>query len=295
MSRYDLLGVEAQLFEQYPALADRHEKAARAGSEHIRGLIERSDAARGGDADAFAEHVASIQRSALASYAASVRGIVSVEDMVRWVRTRDALRLSAYDSLLREVDAPGAASLLDALEAVHDSGDASGGQATLDQALATVADRCTCGYASTRNLPKRTCYVCAQAVTAVWDAEEQRVLLRLPALREAVDGVLDALVDRLAEIKLDPATEWSVVEHEQRKARHRLTRLNRAARGEIFDEMLTNWRELATAASHDSRPIARSVAKGAKRSGLGTARLSAIALPGNALVESRAKKRAQQR
>lgn len=87
VSRYDLLGVEAQLLEQYPALADHHEKAAQAGSGHIRGLIERTDAARGGDADAFAEHVASIQRSALASYAASVRGIVSVEDVARWVRT----------------------------------------------------------------------------------------------------------------------------------------------------------------------------------------------------------------
>lgn len=208
---------------------------------------------------------------------------------------RDALRLSASDSLLREVDAPGAASLLDALEAVPDSGDASGDQATLDQALAAVVDRCTCGYASTRNLPKRTCYVCAQAVTATWDAEERRVLLRLPALREGVDGVLDALVDRLAEIKLDPAAEWSVVEHEQRKARRRLTRLNRSARAEIFDEMLMNWRELAATASHDSRPIARSVAKGAKRSGLGTAHLSVIALPGNALVKARATQRARTR
>ncbi|MGW9158923.1 MULTISPECIES: hypothetical protein [unclassified Microbacterium] len=295
MSRYDLIGVETQLFERYPALADRHANAVHAGAAKIRGLIERTDAVRGMDADAFTEHVASIQRTALAGYAASVRGILPGEEVERWISARDALKLTAYDALLGEVDAPGAASLLDALEAVNDAGTASGDQTTLDQALDAVVDRCSCGYASTRNLPKRTCYVCAQAVTAAWNAEERRVLLRLPAVRQEVDRLLDELVDRLAEIKLNPAAEWSVVEHAQRKARRRLARLNRAARNEIFDEMLTTWRELAVAASHDSRPIARSVAKGAKRSGLGTARLSAVALPGNAVVEERAKKRAQTR
>jgi hypothetical protein len=296
MGRRDLIGIEQQLIAQYPALADRHAEAARAGTEKIRALIERRDTTGDNDAEAFAAHVASIQRTALAGYAVSVRGLLPVDDVARWVHARDALKLSAYDALLGDVDAPGAASLLDALEAVPEGGTTSADQATLDQLLAAIVDRCECGYARTRVLPKQTCYVCAEAVTAAWTAEEHRVLSRLPGLRQELDALFDQLVDRLAqlEIKRDGDT-WSLVESEHRQARRRLTRLNRAARQEVFEGMLTTWRELAAAASHDHRPVARSIAKGWKRSGLGTARLSALTLPGNDEVKARMKKRAQTR
>lgn len=295
MGRRELIGIEEQLFAQYPALVERHAEAARAGAEKVRALVERRDAAGDTDAEAFAEHVALVQRTALAGYAVSVRGLVPVDDVTRWIRARDALKLSSYDAPLSEVDAPGAASLLDALEAVPQE-TVFDDQATLDQMLAAIADRCECGYARTRTLAKKTCYFCAEAVTAAWTAEERRVLTRLPGLRPEVDGLIDALVDRLAqlEIKRDGDT-WSLIESELRRARRGLARLNRAARQEIFDEMLTSWRALASVAVRDHRPAARSVAKGWKRSGLGTARLSAVAVPGNDEVKARITQRAQMR
>ncbi|AZS39340.1 MULTISPECIES: hypothetical protein [Microbacterium] len=296
VARAELVGIEQQLMAQYPALADRHTAAARAGAERIRDLIERRDAVGDADAEAFAQHLGSIQRSAVAGYAASVRGIVQADDVARWISVRDALKLSAYDALLGEVDAPGAASLLDALEAVPEAGATVGELATLDQMLAAIDDKCTCGYARTGVLPKQTCYVCAEAITAAWMAEEDRILPRVPELHRELDELFDVLVDRLAQLELTrDGDTWALFEHERRKAQRQLARLNRSARKEIFDGMLTTWRELAAAASHDHRPIARSLAKGWKRSGLGTARLSTLTLQGNPEVKARMKKIAQQR
>lgn len=296
VARAELVGIEQQLMAQYPALADRHLAAARAGADRIRDLIERRDAVGDADAAAFAQHVVSIQRSAVAGYAASVRGILQAEDVARWISVRDALKLSAYDALLGEVDAPGAASLLDALEAVPEAGAPVGELATLDQMLAAIDDKCTCGYARTGVLPKQTCYVCAEAVTAAWMAEEDRILPGVPELHRELDELFDLLVDRLAQLELTrDGDTWALIEHERRKAQRQLARLNRSARKEIFDGMLTTWRELAAAASHDHRPIARSLAKGWKRSGLGTARLSTLTLQGNPEVKARMKKKAQQR
>lgn len=296
MIRQELIGIEEQLMEQHPALADCHAAAARAGTDRIRDLIERRDTAGDTDAEAFAQHLGSIQRSALAGYAASVRGILPADDLARWISARGALKLSDYDALLGEVDAPGAASLLDSLEAVPEAETTFGDLATLDQMLAAIVDKCTCGYARTRVLPKQTCYHCAEAITAAWMAEEGRVLTRVPELRRELDGLFDLLVDRLAQLELKrDGDTWSLIEHERRKARRQLARLNRAARTEIFDGMLTTWRELAVAASHDHRPVARSLAKGWKRSGLGTARLSTLTLQGNPEVKERMKKRAQTR
>lgn len=295
-ARAELVGIEQQLMAQHPALADRHTAATRAGVDRIRDLIERRDAVGDTDAETFAQHVGSIQRSALAGYAASVRGILQADDVARWVSARDALKLSAYDALLGEVDAPGAASLLDALDAVPEVGTTVGDLATLDQMLAAIEDKCTCGYARTRLLPKQTCYVCAEAVTTAWMAEEGRVLTRVPELRRELDELFDRLVNRLAQLELTrDGDTWALIEHERRKAQRELARQNRSARKAIFDAMLTTWRELAAAASHDHRPIARSLAKGWKRSGLGTARLSTLTLQGNPEVRARMKKRAQQR
>lgn len=296
MGRAELVGIEEQLMAQYPTLAARHAEAAHAGAEKIRALIERRDATGDTDTEAFAQHVGSIQRAAVAGYAASVRGILPIEDVARWISARDALRLNAHDALLDEVDAPGVASLLDALEPVPADEAMFSDLATLDQMLAAVGDRCTCGYVRTRKVPAQTCPFCAEAVTAAWMADEGRVLTRLPELRRQIDELLDLLVDRLAQLELTrDGDTWSLIEHERRKARRQLARLNRAARTEIPDAMLTTWLELAAAAAHDYRPVPRSLAKRAKRSGLGTARLSTLTLQGNPEVEARMTKRAQTR
>lgn len=296
MVRRDLIGIEEQLLERYPELAAHHAVAKRAGVQEITAVVGRFDAAGELDAEAFVAQVSSAQRAALEGYAASVRGVLPVEELERWITARGALKLSAYDALLGEVDAPGAASLLDALEAVSDDEAASGDQATLDQMLAAIADRCTCGYAQTRVLPKQTCPFCAEAVAAAWRAEEGRVLARVPELQREVDGLLDSVVERMAELELArDGDTWALVERERGKARRRLARLNRAARKEIFDGMLTTWRELAAAASCDGRPVARSLARGSKRSGLGTARLSAVAQHGSAEVKARMREIVQTR
>lgn len=295
MVRRDLIGIEEQLLERYPELAARHAVARRAGAQGITAVIGRLDAAGETDAGTFVAQVSLVQRAAVEGYAASVRGLLPEGEVARWTAARDALKLNTYDALLTEVDAPGAASLLDGLEAVSEDEATYGGQATLDQMLAAVEDKCTCGYASSRVVPKRTCYFCAHAITEAWNTEERRLLSGLPALREELNRLFEALVERLAWIALDPEAEWSLVEHAGRKAARGVARLNRAARGQVVDGMLATWRELATEATHDYRPIARSAAKRWKRTGLGAARLSTLALPGNPEVKERIKKRAQQR
>lgn len=120
-------------------------------------------------------------------------------------------------------------------------------------------------------------------------------LAAVPALREELNPLFKALVERLVWIALNPEAEWSLVEHAGRKAARGVARLNRAARGQFVDGMLATWRELATEATHDYRPIARSAAKRWKRTGLGAARLSTLALPGNREVTERMTERAQTR
>jgi hypothetical protein len=293
--RRDLIGIEEQLLERYPELDAHHAVARRAGAQEVTAVIGRFDAAGETDAEAFVGQVSLVQRTALEGYAASVRGLLPDDELARWITMRDALKLSAYDALLGDVDAPGAALLLDALEAVPGDEVTFGDQATLDQMLAATVGRCECGYASSRVVPKRACYFCAHAITEAWNAEERRLLSRLPALREELDQLFQALVDRLAWIALNPEAEWSLVEHASRKAARGVARLNRAARGEIVEGALVSWLDLATDASHDYRPLVRSVAKRGKRTGLGAARLSALALPGNPEVKARMKKRAQTR
>lgn len=295
MARGDLVGIEEHLLERYPELAARHAAARRAGVQEITAVIARFDAAGEPDADAFVAQVSSAQRTALEGYAVSARGLLPAEDVARWIKVRDALKPSAYDALLGEVDAPGAALLLDGLEPVADKLVAFGDHATLEHMLAAAAGRCECGYASSRAVPKQTCHFCAHAIMAAWNTEERLLLSHLPALRGELDQLFEALAERLAGIALNPETEWSLVEHAGRKAARGVARLNRAARGQIVEGMLTSWRDLATDASHDYRPLVRSVAKRWKRTGLGTARLSTLTLHGNPEVKARMKKRAQTR
>lgn len=238
MVRRDLIGIEEQLLERYPELAALHAAAIRAGAREVTAVIDRFDAIGETDSEAFVAQVSVVQRAAVEAYAASVRGLLPESEVARWIAARDTMRLSTYDALLSDVRAPGVASLLYGLEAVPVDAVTCGDQATLDQMLAAVEDKCTCGYASSRVVPKRTCYFCAHAITEAWAAEERRLL---------VDG------------------------------------------------MLATWRELATHAAHDYRPIARSIAKRWKRTGLGTARLSTLTLPGNPEVKARMTERAQTR
>lgn len=286
-ARSDLIGVEHALIARHPILAERHAEAARAGRERIDALIARQDSGHRGS-DFFERDIVTVQRAALRDYALRVRGLLPAADVAEWVRVRDSLRLSPRDTVFAEIDAPGAASLLDALEAVPSEPSSLSDDTTLEQQLAGVADRCKCGFANSQTVQKGLCLLCAYAVIAAWKAEEERVLTRLPALRDELEMMFDALVERFAQIELDPDGDmWSVAEHERKKAGSRLARSNRAAQRDLVDGMLATWQQLAAVAAHDPRPIARSVIKKWKRSGLGTARLTSIVVPGNAEVKKR--------
>lgn len=291
----DLIGIEEQLLERYPELAALHAAARRAGAREVAAVIDRFDAIGETDSEAFIAQVSLVQRAAVEAYAASVRGLLPEGEVARWIAARDTMKLSTYGALLSDVHAPGAVSLLCGLEAVPEDAVTCGDQATLDQMLAAVEDKCTCEYASSRVVPKRTCYFCAHAITEAWAAEERRLLAGVPALHEELNRLFEALVERLAWIALTPEAERSLVEHAGRRAARGVARLNRRERGQIVDGMLATWRELATQAAHDYRPIARSIAKGWKRTGLGTARLSTLTLPGNPEVKARMTQRAQTR
>lgn len=284
--RSELIGIEHSLIARHPALAERHAEAVWGGREKIDALIERQGS-RGRGGDSFEESIVIVQRAALRDYALRVRGVLPTADVAEWVRVRDSLHLNSRDAVLAEIDAPGAASLLDALEAVPSELSSLSDDQTLEQQLSGIADRCKCGYAKTQTVPKDLCLLCADAVVSAWKAEERRVLTRLPGLRAELDLIFDALVERFAQIELDPDGDmWSVAEHARKQAVRDLSRANRAARRDLVEGMLTTWQQLASVAVHDPRPIPRSVIKKWKRSGLGAARLGSIVVPGSAEVKA---------
>jgi hypothetical protein len=284
---------EERLLSRSGAIAAIHAEAVVDARAEVSSLIDRYDTARDADPAGFAADAAKLQQRVLAGYAQRVDGRFSPEVVAEWRALVAALPPGPHRDLLATAGVPGAAGVLNAAEPVPDAAPAA---RSLDEALAEYADKCTCGFATTRVVPRRTCYTCAMSITAEWVAEERRLLDRLPALASPIDEVFDALLDTIADLRNHPEEGLGSREMIARKRHAReIARLNKEHSDQKRLLDLAQWTELAELAVHDFRPASLHDAKRWKRWGLGTARMSAIALPGCAEVSERMKERARVR
>lgn len=282
---------EEGLLARSGAIATIHAQAVADARAEVAALIDRYDVAGRADAARFESEAEQLQRRVLAAYTLRVDGRFSPEEFARWTTLVSALPPGPHRDLLTTAGAPGAASILNAAEPVPDQPPIAN---SLEEALAANADICACGYATTRIVPRRLCYVCAMSISAEWVAEERRLLDRLPALASAVDAVFEVVLDKIADLRNAPEEGLGSREMSVRKRHAReIARLNKIHRDDKLSLDLTRWTELAELAALDIRPVSRQDAKRWKRWGLGTARMSAISLAGSPEVSERMKERAR--
>lgn len=285
---------EVALLARNEAVATIHEDAVRVGRASIAEVMGVHESMRRSDVERFNREVHALQRRSLVDYALRVRGLLAEDDAGPWRQKVERRPAGARNDLLREVGVPGALLLLDAMEPVPDE---PAQASSLEEALARVADRCTCGYAKTRAVPRRLCLVCAMSVNDAWLFEEQRLLERSPQLARELDAIFDPLLDRIADMRNSPMEGFSdLAASLRRKASGRIAKANRAHREVKAQGDDKSWQELAILAALDPRPFPAGDAKRWKRTGWGSARLSAVSLgEGNPEVKARMTKRAQTR
>ncbi|MGM1017074.1 MAG: hypothetical protein ACQEW8_06000 [Actinomycetota bacterium] len=286
MSRSRTLAAEEQaLLAGNLALAAIHADAVRTGRAAILAVIDAHEDTNPPDSERFDREVHELQRRSIVDYARRVHGLLPAPEIEQWRERIERLPAAPRNDLLREVGVPGAGLLLDAVEPVPDETPPA---VSLDDALARRADRCTCGYAVTRAVPRGLCLVCAMSVLDAWAVEERRLLDRVPALALELEQVFDGVLDRLADLRNAPMDGFSDLSAGiRRRASRQVARINRAHRDAKAQQDAVRWEELASLAVLDPRPFAQRDAKRWERAGWGTARMSAIALDGNDEVKAR--------
>lgn len=290
-----LVADEEALLARNPAVAEIHADAMRVGRESILALIDAHDALRVSDGQRFNREVDELQRRSLVDYARRIHGLLTESEVAPWQATVDRLPAAARNDLLREVGVPGAVLLLDAMEPVPDP-EPVPMKGSFGEALAAIADRCGCGYATSRVAPRELCYVCATCISGAWRQEERRLLDRVPDLASALDLIFDTLLDEVSDQwNARHENTWYIVAGIRRKAARKIARANKASREQLEQFDMSRWQEFAALALRVPWPLVRSETKRWKRCGLGQARLSAIALEGNLEVKARMEERARTR
>ncbi|WP_102194578.1 hypothetical protein [Microbacterium aurantiacum] len=292
MSRVTTLVADEEAFlARNPEIGEIHADAVRAGRESVLALIDAHGALGASDERRFNREVEELQRRSLVDYARRVHGLLAETEVAPWRAEVDRLSSNPRNDLLRQVGVPGAVLLLDAMEPVPDPGPVTG---SFDEALAAIADRCTCGYARERVVPRTLCIVCSMAISEAWQVEERRLLDRLPDMAAELDQIIDAVIDRHADLWNAPQEGFSdLAAGIRRKALRRVARVNKAHRDAKAHQDPARWDELAALAVRDARPVVQGEAKRWRRSGWGTARMSAIALRDNAEVKARMAQKAR--
>ena len=288
-----LVADEEALLAHNPAVAEIHADAMRVGRESVLALIDAHDALRVSDEQRFNREVEELQRRSLVDYARRVHGLLAESEVASWQTKADSLSVNPRNDLLRRLGVPGAVLLLDAMEPVPDLELVTG---SFDEALAAIADRCGCGYATSRVVPRELCYVCATCISGAWRDEERRLLDRVPDLASELDLIFETLLDEVSDQwNARHENTWYIVAGIRRRAARKIARANKASREQLEQFDLSRWQELAALALRVPWPLVRSETKRWKHCGLGKARLSAIALEGNLEVQARMKERARTR
>lgn len=279
----EALAREEQLLRAHPIVSPALDEEITAGRAEIDHAITRFDVA--GDHDPRAEQVlASVRERVLIRYATRVSAEFTAEEVRTW-RATVALVGDALAAIATEVGVPGALRLAYALEGVPAE---PGLRGSLDEMLARAQGACTCGYAQTRQPPKRLCPACSDVILIAWGAQERRLLGAIPEWMRAVDARIDEAVEELARLSLRPEEGLSdtlrIVRHRAGRA---LGQIAKAHRAQAAGLDLTGWDGFAGL-------IARSVyvepagdARRHRRWGLGTARLAALGLAGSPEVAAK--------
>lgn len=286
MTALEVHAFEEEVLTRTPAVRAIQHRAVEDGRAEAAALVAQADDGRIADLEAALE---SARGRALSAYAAAVSGLLAPDDVARWTRLVSGLPSGRRAAL--PADAPGALGVLDAMEGVPDPEPTPGDPAT---AFAAIASRCDCGYAATGTLPRRKslCMLCTITVLGLWSAEEQRLLGRAPAVAAAVDAALEGAVGEIAEVRHRGVAETRVDVERDVRARfgRRLRRANREHRAAIALLDTTRWDDLAEVAAHAAMTAPQHDARRARRWGLGTARLCALARLGDAEIDGWAKR-----
>ncbi len=178
--------------------------------------------------------------------------------------------------------------LLDALEEAE-AGE-SNGFISLDDTLGNGAKYCQCGYASSRTVPERLCPLCSGAVLNEWRAEEDRLLKSAPGVGADLEVVFDGLLDELAGIHLAPGGVAASTSARRRAGDRGITRVNETRAAEIALLNLARWRELCELNALGQTMAVTARSKYWSRWGLGSARISTLAVVSAPELQARMRK-----
>ena len=287
MTRSEILGTEELLFDQNPRAAAVYAATADAGRSAIIALYERygeaTDDATLARVDTELEAI--IART-LAEYGRGASGLFGPEDLALWT-SKIRLVSGSYVGRAAAVGVPGALLLLDSLEDAELEGDGEGAFVSLDDTLANGAEYCQCGYASTRVVPEKFCFLCSGALLNEWKAEEDRLLARAPGVDADLTVVIDELLDTLATLHLDSGESSAVASAIRKAGDTGVTRVNEARASEIAALDRARWDELAGLNGLGSVEVIRTHRKHWARWGLGAARVTSLAIRSSPELEER--------
>ena len=280
----EALAREETILERHPVVSQVLDEAVAAGRVEIDGVIARSDAA--GRDVRVEETLAAVRERVLTRYRTRVAAEFSADEISTWRaaagQVGDALAAAASPT-----GVPGALRLVYALEGVPSESCAAG---SLDGMLAEAQGACVCGYAQTRQLPKRLCPACSDVILIAWAAEERRLLGASPEWMHAVDSRIDEAVEELARLSLRPEEGLSdTVRIVRRRTGRALARISKAHRGQSAALDLTTWSGFAEAITRSVYVEAAGGARRHRRWGLGTARLATLGLAGSPEIAARMK------
>ncbi|MGV8880836.1 MAG: hypothetical protein ACOH19_01670 [Rhodoglobus sp.] len=292
MTRTEVSGTEELLLARNPRAAAAYAAAAEAGRAAVVDLYKQHvdlykrygaepDDASLGRIDTELE---SIIARTLAEYGRTASGLFSAEDLALW--TAKISRVTgSYVARATAVGVPGALLLLDSMEDAELAED--GAFVSLDDTLSNGAEYCQCGYASTRVVPGKLCFLCSQAVLNEWKAEERRLLARAPGADADLAGVIDGLLDGLANVYFSGGASSGVESAIRRAGDAGIARVNEARDGEIALLDRTWWNELAVLNGLSSIELIRTHRKYWARWGLGSAQATGLAIRSSPDLEKR--------
>lgn len=284
----EILGTEELLLQRNSGAAAVHEAVAARGRAAVIALNARYD----DESDETALEQLDIELEAvigrsLDEYVEEASGLFSAEELALW--TAKITRVSgSYVGRAAAVGIPGALLLLDALEEAE-AGEPSS-FISLDDTLGNGAKYCRCGYASSRTVPERFCPLCSGAVLNEWRAEEDRLLKSAPGVGADLEVVFDGLLEELAGIHLAPGGVAASTSACRRAGDRGITRVNETRAAEIALLDLARWRELCELSALGQTMAVTAHSKYWSRWGLGSARISTLAVVSAPELQARMRK-----
>lgn len=283
----EILGTEELLLQRNPRAAAVHQAIAAPGRAAVIALNERYDPADEMALDRLETELEAILKRSLDTYAREASGLFSAEDIELW--TAKVTRVSgSYVGRAAAVGVPGALLLIEAIEEAEAEENTT--FVSLDNTLANGVEYCQCGFASSRIVPEQLCRLCSGAVLNEWKAEEDRLLTNSPKVRSDLQAVFDELLDELATIHLAPGDGSAAIPARRRAGDAHITRVNETYAAEIALLDLVRWRELSELNRLSQIAAVSAHRKYWSRWGLGSARVSTLAVKSAPEIQARMRK-----